>query len=174
MQLGAAMTSGRAFVFGDDIDTDMLAPGQYMAAPIDVIASHCLETIAPEFAGTVQPGDIIFAGENFGIGSSREQAAQALRHLGIAAIVARSFGGIFYRNAINLGLAVFETRSAPDIHSGDPVSLDIAHATVTFESGREPLQLTPLPGFLLDIVESGGLVAQLEKRFGVESRNRQS
>lgn len=167
------MTSGKAFVFADDIDTDMLAPGQYMAAPIEILASHCLETIAPEFAGNVQPGDIIFAGENFGIGSSREQAAQALRHLGIAAIVARSFGGIFYRNAINLGLAVFETASDLTVRNGEPVSLDTEAAVITFEDRRETLQLDPLPGFLLDIIKSGGLVAQLEKRFGVTRRDRQ-
>lgn len=159
------MSSGKAFVFGDDIDTDMLAPGQYMTAPIDVLASHCLEAIAPEFASQVKPGDVIFAGENFGIGSSREQAAQALKHLGITAIVARSFGGIFYRNAINLGLAVFEATDELDILPGEPVSLDTALAVVTFDKRQKTLQLKPLPGFLLDIVESGGLVAQLEKRF---------
>ncbi len=167
------MTSGKAFVLGNDIDTDMLAPGQYMAAPIEVLASHCLETIAPEFAENVQPGDIIFAGENFGIGSSREQAAQALRHLGIVAIVARSFGGIFYRNAINLGLAVFETTSDLTIKSGEPVSLDTERAMITFTDRQETLQLDPLPGFLFDIVKSGGLVAQLEKRFGVTRRDTQ-
>lgn len=167
------MTSGKAFVFGDDIDTDMLAPGQYMAAPIEILASHCLETIAPEFAGNVRPGDIIFAGENFGIGSSREQAAQALRHLGISAIIARSFGGIFYRNAINLGLAVFETASDLTVRNGEPVSLDTEAAVITFKDRGGTLQLDPLPGFLLDIVKSGGLVAQLEKRFGVTRRDRQ-
>lgn len=167
------MTSGKAFVLGDDIDTDMLAPGQYMAAPIEVLATHCLESIAPDFAANVQPGDIIFAGENFGIGSSREQAAQALRHLGITAIVARSFGGIFYRNAINLGLAVFENASDLSVRTGDSVSLDTERATVTFKDRQETLQLEPLPAFLLDIVRSGGLVAQLEKRFGVKRRDSQ-
>ena len=132
-----AMSSGKAFVFGNDIDTDMLAPGQYMAAPIGVLASHCLESIAPEFAKDVQPGDIIFAGENFGIGSSREQAAQALKHLGIAAVVARSFGGIFYRNAINLGLAVFETPNELPIETGESVSLEMDRAMVTLTDRQE-------------------------------------
>lgn len=167
------MSSGKAFVFGNDIDTDMLAPGQYMAAPIGVLASHCLESIAPEFAKDVQPGDIIFAGENFGIGSSREQAAQALKHLGIAAVVARSFGGIFYRNAINLGLAVFETPNELPIETGESVSLETDRAMVTLTDRQETLQLDPLPEFLLDIVKSGGLVAQLEKRFGVKHGDRQ-
>jgi len=98
--------SGRIFLFGDDIDTDQLAPGQYMRGGIEAIATHCLEAIRPEFAQTVRPGDIVVAGRNFGAGSSREQAAEALRHLQVAGVVALSFAGIFYRNAVNLGLPI--------------------------------------------------------------------
>ena len=94
---------GRAFVFGDSVNTDALAPGGLMKHPIAVIASHCLESVDPSFASTVRPGDMVVAGKGFGIGSSREQAAEALKHLGVAAVLARSFGGIFYRNALNSG-----------------------------------------------------------------------
>src|SRR5712691_5724184 len=94
----------RAWVFGDDIDTDVLAPGKYMKFDLDEIAMHCLESVDPTFANSVKPGDVLVAGRNFGAGSSREQAPAALKHLGIAALVAESFAGMFYRNALNLGL----------------------------------------------------------------------
>ena len=95
---------GRAWRFGDDIDTDVLAPGIYMKKPIAELAQHCLEVVDPRFAKEVRPGDIVVAGRNFGMGSSREQAAQALIALGVAAVLAKSFAGIFYRNALNQGL----------------------------------------------------------------------
>jgi 3-isopropylmalate/(R)-2-methylmalate dehydratase small subunit len=98
--------SGRVFLLGDDVDTDQLAPGQYMKGGLDMLAAHCLESARPDFAGSVKPGDVIVAGKNFGMGSSREQAAEALKHLGLAGVVAKSFAGIFYRNALNLGLPV--------------------------------------------------------------------
>ena len=88
---------GRVFVLGDNIDTDQLAPGQYMRGGIDALAAHCLEALRPDFATSVRRGDVIVAGRNFGAGSSREQAAEALKHLGLAAVVAQSFAGIFYR-----------------------------------------------------------------------------
>ena len=96
--------SGRAWILGDDIDTDVLAPGLYMKGPIAEMARHCLESVEPDFAAQVAEGDIIVAGANFGIGSSREQAAEVLTLLGVKAVVAKSFGGIFYRNALNFGL----------------------------------------------------------------------
>jgi 3-isopropylmalate/(R)-2-methylmalate dehydratase small subunit len=103
---------GRAWVLGDDIDTDQLAPGPYMKSPIAELARHCLEAADPRFAAEVRPGDVVVAGRNFGIGSSREQAAKALLTLGVAAVVARSFGGIFRRNAINLGLPALVSSEA--------------------------------------------------------------
>lgn len=159
---------GKVFRFGDNIDTDVLAPGQYMAAPLDVLASHCLETVAPDFAGSVAPGDIILADRNFGMGSSREQAAQALKHLGIAGIVARSLGGIFYRNAINLGLPVFVHDSPIAADPGDEMALDIDAARLTHMGTGLVTPLEPLPGFLLDLIHDGGLVPHLEKRFAAK------
>ena len=93
--------AGRAWKLGDNLDTDMLAPGRYMKFSIDEIARHCLEDVLPQFATTVKPGDVVTGGRNFGVGSSREQAPQALKVLGVAAIVAVSYAGLFYRNALN-------------------------------------------------------------------------
>ena len=157
------MPSGKAFVYGDNVDTDALAPGQYMTAPLDVLAAHCLADLDPEFAASVRPGDVILAGRNFGMGSSREQAAQALKHLGLAGIVAKSFAGIFYRNSINLGLPVFTANDLGDIQTGDPVALDVAGARLIHSAGE--IRLEPLPDFLLQLIEDGGLVPHLEKRF---------
>ena len=105
------MIKGRAWFFGDDIDTDVLAPGIHLKKDIPELAKHCLEAVTEDFASLVQPGDIIVAVYGFGIGSSREQAAQVLVELGVKAVVAKSFARIFYRNAINLGLPVLECES---------------------------------------------------------------
>lgn len=161
----------RAFVFGNDIDTDALAPGQYMAGGIEALAQHCLEAVDPDFAGEVKPGDVIVAGRNFGVGSSREQAAQALKHLGLAGVVARSFAGIFQRNAINLGLPVFVGGAELDaIKAGDAVTLDIHDSRLITSGGAVPLE--PLPDFLIEMIADGGLVPHLEKRFARERTNR--
>lgn len=157
--------SGRAFVFGDDIDTDVLAPGRYMKGSIDELARHCLEAVAPAFATDVRPGDIVVAGRNFGMGSSREQAAQALKVLGVSAVVAKSFGGIFYRNALNLGLPVVVCAQTDLINEGDKVRIELALGTVTNETSGRVLRSEPLPPFLLDMLADGGLVPHLEKKF---------
>lgn len=160
--------SGRIFLFGDDIDTDQLAPGQYMKGGLDVLASHCLETARPDFPATVKPGDIVVAGRNFGMGSSREQAAEALKHLGVAGVVARSFAGIFYRNAINLGLPVLvaEDDLAP-IRDGMAADLDL-EAGVLRIAGAGEIELEPLPENLKALLADGGLVPHLKKRFAAE------
>jgi 3-isopropylmalate/(R)-2-methylmalate dehydratase small subunit len=157
--------SGRAFVFGDDIDTDALAPGRYMKGPIEELVQHCLEALAPDFATDVRPGDVVVAGRNFGMGSSREQAAQALKVLGVAAVVAKSFGGIFYRNALNLGLPVMVCSETDRIKPDDRLRIDLARGTVTNETGGDVLPSEPLPQFLLDMLADGGLVPHLEKKF---------
>jgi 3-isopropylmalate/(R)-2-methylmalate dehydratase small subunit len=156
---------GRAFVFGDAIDTDVLAPGIYMKHPIGTIAKHCLEAIDPGFAATVRPGDVVVAGKGFGIGSSREQAAEALKYLGVAAVVARSFGGIFYRNALNLGLPVIVCADVDQIGQGDIVRVDAATGVIENKTRGVQVSATPLPPFLLAMIADGGLVPHLEKRF---------
>lgn len=160
--------SGRAWIFGDNVDTDVLAPGLYMKGPIAELAKHCLETVDPRFAKEARPGDIVVAGRNFGMGSSREQAVMALRELGIAAVLARSFAGIFYRNAINLGLLVFVCTEIARIKPGDTLAIDPPRATVTDLSTGNFLALEPLPPHLLAVVADGGLLPHLEKRLHSE------
>lgn len=154
-----------AFVFGDDIDTDVLAPGRYMKGSIEELVKHCLEAVNPGFASNVRPGDVVVAGRNFGMGSSREQAAQALKLLGVAAVVAQSFGGIFYRNALNLGLPVVVCSQTNAINAGDRLSVDLAGGKVENETSGRTLPSERLPQFLLDMLADGGLVPHLEKRF---------
>jgi 3-isopropylmalate/(R)-2-methylmalate dehydratase small subunit len=162
------MSAGRAFVFGDDIDTDALAPGSYMKSSIEVIAAHCLEAVDPSFAARIKPGDVVVAGKGFGSGSSREQAAEALKHLGAACVVAKSFGGIFYRNALNLGLPVIVCADADRIRDGDMVEVDARAGVIVNETTGERLKAQPLPDFLLAMIADGGLVPHLEKRFKAE------
>lgn len=157
---------GRAWTFGDDIDTDVLAPGRYMKSGIDEIAKHCLEAVDPRFAAAVRPGDVIAAGRNFGTGSSREQAAQALKHLGVTAVIAPSFGGIFYRNALNLGLVALVCDGAGAIRAGDEIAFDAAAGRIDNITRAETLACEPIPAHLLAMVADGGLVPHLEKRLG--------
>ena len=149
-------------MFGDNVDTDALAPGAYVKYGIDEIARHCLESIDPAFAANVCPGDVLVGGRNFGAGSSREQAAQALRHLGVAAVVAPSFAGIFYRNALNLGLLLLICPQAQRIEDGELIAVDARGARVQRSAGSV-LACEPIPGFLLDLVEAGGLLPQLKR-----------
>ena len=154
----------RVWRFGADIDTDAMAPGHWMQHGVDVIARHCLETVRPGFAAAVQPGDVIVAGPNFGIGSSREQAAAALRHLGVAAVVAPSFAGLFFRNAFNLGLVLVTCAQAESISEGELIAIDARAGRVVRATG-DALATDPIPAFLLDMVEAGGLLPQLQQRF---------
>ena len=156
--------SGRAWVFGDNIDTDQLAPGTYMKRPIEKIALHCLKVADPQFAGGVRQGDIVVGGRNFGMGSSREQAPQALRFLGVSAVLAPSFGGIFYRNALNLGLLALICLDAGKIAAGDQLALEPENGKVHNLSRNETYTCEPIPAHLTEMVRAGGLVAYLERR----------
>jgi 3-isopropylmalate/(R)-2-methylmalate dehydratase small subunit len=158
------MTLVRIWKFGDQIDTDVLAPGRYMKGTIDELAAHCLEAVRPEFASQVKPGDLVVGGVGFGIGSSREQAAQALKHLGVGAVIATGAARIFYRNAINLGLPVLVSPDAVKLTDGAMVEFDLEAGTVTNEHGTLIAQCEKLPDFLLDIVRDGGLIPNLKKR----------
>ncbi len=161
------MSQHRIWKLGADIDTDALAPGAYMKLGIDGIAPHCLESIRPGFAAAVRPGDVIAAGPNFGIGSSREQAAAALVHLGIRAVIAPSFGGLFFRNAFNLGLLLLTAAQAEQLQEGEQVALDLQRLAVT-SAGGVLLQCEPVPQFLLDMAAAGGLMNQLKIKLGVQ------
>ncbi|MGE0581658.1 MAG: 3-isopropylmalate dehydratase [Steroidobacteraceae bacterium] len=156
--------AGRAWVFGDRIDTDLLAPGHAMRKPLEELAKHCLEAVQPQFARDVARGDIVVAGEGFGIGSSREQAAQALRYLGVSVVLARSAARIFYRNAFNLGLPVMVLPRAGEITDGARLEVDLATGLVRDTSTGREYRGEPVPAFLLEIVADGGLIPHLHKR----------
>ena len=160
---------GRLWLFEETINTDVLAPGFYMKSPIEELSKHCLEAIRPEFASNVRKGDVILAGENMGVGSSREQAAEVLKFLGVSCIIAKSFAGIFYRNAINLGLPVFTLPSEPSLPKqfvdGSFVNFDFDSTTLKLEQTSLQVKLDPLPKFLRELITDGGLVSHLEKRF---------
>lgn len=151
-----------AWIFGDDIDTDVLAPGLYMKGPFEELARHCLESVDEKFATGVRPGDIVVAGHNFGIGSSREQAAQALKTLGVTVVIARSFGGIFFRNALNMGLLAVVCDDVARINAGDDLTVDAHSGVIENKTIGETYQCEPLPPQLMEMVHHGGLVAHLE------------
>jgi 3-isopropylmalate/(R)-2-methylmalate dehydratase small subunit len=155
----------RVWKFGQDIDTDALAPGAYMKLAVDGIAAHCLESIRPEFAANVRRGDVVVAGPNFGIGSSREQAAAVLLHLGIRAVIAPSYGGLFFRNAFNLGLLLLTSAHADALDDGDFVLLRTEPLALEMPGGAL-LPLEPVPDFLIDMAQAGGLLNQLRRRLG--------
>jgi 3-isopropylmalate dehydratase small subunit len=164
---GASLAAirGRAWVLGDQVDTDVLAPGPYMRKPLAELATHCLEAVEPRFAREVRRGDIVMAGHGFGIGSSREQAAQVLLELGVAAVVARSFARIFYRNALNLGLPalVCEDYRADAF---DTVEVRPVEGSVLNLDRGGAWACEPLPASLLEVVAAGGLMPWLERRLG--------
>jgi 3-isopropylmalate/(R)-2-methylmalate dehydratase small subunit len=158
--------TGRAWVFGDKIDTDVLAPGHLMKLSAEYLATHCLEAIAPDFARTVRPGDVIVAGRSFGIGSSREQAAVSLKILGVRAILAVSYARIFWRNALNLGLPALTMEEAGEIRDGDLVAVDPASGRIENATSGRIYQVQPLPPHLLQIIAEGGLMPFLKSRYG--------
>lgn len=163
---------GRVWALGADIDTDQLVPGTYMKLDLKGIAPHCLEAVRPEFAAAVQPGDVIAAGPNFGIGSSREQAAGALVHLGVQAVIAPSFGGLYFRNAFNLGLLLLTCADAGLLTEGESIALDMSGPNPAIRRANgSSLTCDPIPEFLLAMVAAGGLLNQLRQQYGKAPRS---
>ena len=157
------MLSGKAHVYGDNIDTDRIIPGKYTKTlDISHLAEHVLEDLDPSFAGRVQQGDILVAGENFGMGSSREQAPVALKAAGISVVVARSFARIFYRNAINIGLPLVECKDHT-IEDGHYVEVNLENGIVTDLDTGDAFRATKMPQVMVDILNEGGLVNYLLK-----------
>lgn len=151
--------AGRAWKFGDDIDTDAIIPGRYLVINDSLeLAHHIFEGVRPEFANDVKMGDIVVAGANFGCGSSREHAPLALKGAGVAAVVAKSFARIFFRNAINIGLPLLICADVDEIKEGDLLDLNLAEGFIYNLTDKETYRTTPLPPFLRKIVEAGGLV----------------
>ena len=162
--------SNRVWKYGDDINTDMLFPGKYTytCSTAEEIKPHLLEDLDPEFAANVKPGDIIFAGKNFGCGSSREQPALGLRAVGIQAVVAKSYARIFYRAAINQGLLLIECPEAVNAyHEGDPVELDLQRGEITV--ANQKFTFPTLPPEILAIRDAGGLLEYTKQK--LETRN---
>jgi 3-isopropylmalate/(R)-2-methylmalate dehydratase small subunit len=157
----------RVWCVGADVDTDQLAPGAYMKLGIDDIARHCLEALRPDFASSVRRGDVLVAGPSFGIGSSREQAAAVLVTLGVAAVIAPSFGGLYFRNAFNVGLLLLQCPQADALQEGHSVGFDARAGRIVCAEGAV-LDCKPIPDFLLDMVEAGGLFNLLKKRYPKE------
>jgi 3-isopropylmalate/(R)-2-methylmalate dehydratase small subunit len=157
---------GKIWKFGDDISTDLIIPGKYKFKTIDFneLAKHAMEGAEPTFSSKVSKGDIIVAGENFGCGSSREQAPVVIKHVGVSAVVAKSFARIFYRNAFNIGLPVVECDLADHINTGDFIELRLTEGKVI--SAGNVYAFKPIPDFLMTILQDGGLVDHYKKRGG--------
>jgi len=152
--------------FGDNISTDLIIPGKYKFKTTDPkeLAQHAMEDADPEFSKKAREGDIIIGGENFGCGSSREQAPLALVGLGIRAVLAKSFARIFYRNALNLGLPVIENRQVvDDLVPGDTLEIDLKKGAIRNPRLNRTYPIKPLPPFLLEMLEADGLVAYYKK-----------
>lgn len=158
--------TGKVWVLGDDIDTDIIIPTEYLALPtVDDMKKYAFSPLRPELAGQIQEGDIIVAGKNFGCGSSREQAPEIVKHLGIRCVIAKSFARIFFRNSINNGLLLIENQDLYDhITEGDEIEV-IMNEKITAGGKDYPIQ--PLPDNLMDILNAGGLVKAMQKRNGL-------
>ncbi|HHT9154702.1 MAG TPA: 3-isopropylmalate dehydratase small subunit [Candidatus Tripitaka sp. YC43] len=159
---------GRCWKFGNNISTDHIIAGKYLVtSDPKALAIHCLEDTRPEFPKKVKAGDLVVAGENFGCGSSREHAPIALKGCGIKGIVASSFARIFFRNAINIGLPIFESREAAgDIQEGDEVEIDMGAGKIINRTRGKNYGFEPFPKEILEIIEAGGLMQFVKKRMG--------
>jgi len=156
---------GKAWVFGDEINTDTMAPGAYFKEPMEVMAQHCLEAIDPQFAPNVKPGDIVVAGNNFGVGSAREQAPMALVHLGVGAILAESFSRIFYRNAINFGLPLLIFPEVKEIEAGQLLEVNAVEGVIVNTTTGKTYKVEGLPPHLMDMISLGGLMPWLKEKY---------
>ena len=156
---------GQAIKYGDHIDTDVIIPARYLATQSHAeLASHCMEDIDKTFVTRVQPGDVMVAGVNFGCGSSREHAPIAIQASGISCVIAKSFARIFYRNAINIGLAILECPEASEgISEGDEVTIDFDTGLITNRTKNETYQAQPFPDFIKDMIAKGGLLASIKE-----------
>ena len=154
---------GKVWVLGDDIDSDIIIPTEYLAMKrIENMREYAFSPLRPELAQLIRPGDIIVAGKNFGCGSSREQAPEIIKSLQVGCVIAKSFARIFYRNAINNGLLLIEHDELPDlVTEGEEITVSVGEY---IEHKGERYNLTPLPSNLMEIIEAGGLVEAMKKR----------
>lgn len=157
--------TGKSIKYGDNVDTDVIIPARYLnTSDKKELASHCMEDIDKDFVNKVRVGDIMVAGYNFGCGSSREHAPIAIKESGISLVVARSFARIFYRNSINIGLAIVECSEAVDgISDGDEVEADLDNGIIYNRTTGKSFQTQPFPAFIQKIIQNGGLVPSIQK-----------
>jgi len=158
------MKSGKAFKFGDDISTDHIAPGRlfHLRSDLPEFAKHVLEDADPDFASKMDKGDFVVAGNNFGLGSSREHAPQIIKIAGVGAVLAKSFARIFYRNAINIGLLLIEC-DTDKIDAGDELEIDIKQGFVHNITKEIKIEITPLPDVMIKLLNEGGLIEHIKK-----------
>lgn len=156
---------GNALKYGDNVDTDVIIPARYLnTSDKKELASHCMEDIDADFAKKAKKGDIMVAGNNFGCGSSREHAPIAIKESGISLVIARSFARIFYRNAINIGLAIVECSEAADaISDGDEIEANLDDGVIYDKTTGRSFRTQPFPPFIQNIIENGGLVSSIQK-----------
>lgn len=154
-----ANINGKVWTFGKDIDTDIIIAARYLNTSVpEELAKHIMEDSDPEFVNKISRGDLIVAGENFGCGSSREHAPIALKAAGIAAIIAPTFARIFYRNAFNMGLPIFELQESAEINEGDDITVNMDAGTVTNNTTNKTYNFTPIPAFMQELIDAGGLM----------------
>ncbi len=164
--------SGKAWVYGDNVDTDVIIPARYLSTsdPAE-LAPHCMEDLDPGFARKMDPGDIIVAGDNFGCGSTREHAPLAIKGAGCSCVIAASFARIFYRNAINVGRPIFECpEAAASIETGDEVAVDPVAGTIENRTKGVTFRVAPFAPFLRDLISAGGLIPYARRR--IEERRK--
>ena len=156
----------KIYVYGDNVDTDVIIAARYLNDPDERnLAAHCMEDIDPQFSSTVEAGDIIVGGANFGCGSSREHAPLAIKASGVKCVIAASFARIFYRNAINIGFPIMECpEAAAEIKAGDSVSVEFNTGKIVNETTGKTYQAAPFPEFINGIIENGGLMNSLKAR----------
>ena len=151
--------TGKIWSFGNNIDTDLIIAARYLnSSEPEHLAKYVMEDADPDFASKVQPGDIIVAGENFGCGSSREHAPIALKAAGIAAVIAPTFARIFYRNAFNMGLPIFELKNAADIVEGENITINLNKGTIENLDKKKIYKFSPIPSFMQELLACGGLM----------------
>ncbi len=156
---------GLVHKYGDNVDTDVIIPARYLnIADKKELATHCMEDIDTNFVKVVNQGDVMVGGLNFGCGSSREHAPMVIKESGISCVIAKTFARIFYRNAINIGLAILECPEASEgIDAGDEVAVDFDTGVITNLTKNETYQASPFPEFIKEIIQAGGLMASIKK-----------
>jgi len=163
---------GKVWKFGNDVDTDAIIPARYLnTSDPNELAKHVMEDADREFSGKVRPGDILVAGKNFGCGSSREHAPIAIKTAGIQAVIAKSFARIFYRNAFNIGLPIFESADASDkIQQNDEVEIDADKGIIRNLAKNETYKANPIPPFMQELIDAGGLIEWTKKKLSAGRR----